>query len=452
MNWHISVDTGGTFTDCIAQSPAGKVEFIKVLSSGRIGGKVVGYSNNKLTLTLKSKLVTNLFKGYKCVFPSLNYQNLILNNDGQDQFELEEPIPEEYDIINTIVYLTANEEAPILAARLATNTPLDESLPKLLFRLGTTKGTNALLEGKGSATTLIVSKGFKDLLAIGTQQRPELFAINIIKRKSLTNTIIEVDEFIDANGQVETSLNAETINKCIDKLLISESESIAISLKNSYQNPQHEVALAKAIKSRTSHQVTCSAILYPAIKYLMRTETVVVNAYLSPILHEYFDNIASYIEKENIRVMTSAGALAKLDSFNAKDSLLSGPAGGIVGAAKAASDAGFAQVLTIDMGGTSTDVARYDHGYDYNSELTVGDAHLFSQTLAIETVAAGGGSICRVSDGRLIVGPESAAAMPGPACYGNNGPLTITDLNLLSGRVNADDFGIPLNENAAKKP
>ena len=214
-NWHISVDTGGTFTDCIARSPAGKTEFIKVLSSGRIGGKVINYNNNRLYIKLKSKVSTNLFVGYKCIFPSHNYQSLIINHDNQGHFELQEPIPAEHDISDTIVYLTADEEAPILATRLATNTLLTERLPNIKFRLGTTKGTNALLEGKGSATALIVSKGFKDLLAIGTQQRPDLFALNIIKRQTLTNTIIEVDEYIDANGNIVSQLNDDTITDCI---------------------------------------------------------------------------------------------------------------------------------------------------------------------------------------------------------------------------------------------
>ena len=448
-NWHISVDTGGTFTDCIAESPDGEIEFIKVLSSGRIGGKVLSYSHKEIFLELKSKISNNLFVGYQCIFPAFNYQNSIISHDDKGQFKLKDDLPEEYDFANTIVYLTANEEAPVLAARLATDTPLNKNLPGILFRLGTTKGTNALLEGKGSTTTLFVSKGFKDLLAIGTQQRPELFALNIIKRQSLPDSIIEVEESIDANGKIEIPLNDETIGHCLDQLLNTGAKSIAISLKNSYQNPQHEIMLAEALRTKTTNHITCSAILYPAIKYLTRTETAVVNAYLSPILNDYFDNIASYIDKSNIRVMTSAGALAKLDTFNAKDSLLSGPAGGIVGAAKAAATAGFEQVLCIDMGGTSTDVSRYDHGFDYNSEITVGDAHLFSQTLAIETVAAGGGSVCTINEGRLLVGPESAGAMPGPACYGNNGPLTITDLNLLSGRVDAEAFGLPLNKNAA---
>jgi 5-oxoprolinase (ATP-hydrolysing) len=448
--WHISVDTGGTFTDCIAVSPDGSVAFIKVLSSGRIGGTIVSSGLGELKIQLVNKIEVNFFAGYECTFPDFNHTNTILKHDKDGNFQLTRPIPSAIDFTNCIVYLTAHEQAPILAARLATNTPLTKKLPEIMFRLGTTKGTNALLEGKGSKTTLIVTKGFKDLLTIGTQQRPDLFALNIIKRKNLPETIIEIDEYINAEGKVEIPLKRKETENSVDKIFKAGSQSIAIALKNSYQNPKHELALVDVINSKKDTHVTCSSILYPAIKYLTRAETAVVNAYLSPILEEYFDDIASQIDKNSIRVMTSAGALAKLESFNAKDSLLSGPAGGIVGAAKVAERAGFQQVLTIDMGGTSTDVSRYNNGFDYNSELTIGNAHLFSQSLAIETVAAGGGSICSISEGRLLVGPASAGAMPGPACYGNNGPLSITDLNLLSGRINPDTFGIPLNETAAR--
>jgi 5-oxoprolinase (ATP-hydrolysing) len=449
-HWHISVDTGGTFTDCIAVSPVGTVAFIKVLSSGRIGGKILSSKQDKLKIQLVNRAQSNLFAGYECVFPDFDSTNTILRHDSNGNFQLANPIPDKIELTNSIVYLTAHEQAPVLAARLATNTPLAKKLPEIMFRLGTTKGTNALLEGKGSKTALIVSRGFKDLLTIGTQQRPELFALNIIKRKNLPEVIIEIDEYINVRGKVEIPLELKEIDAAVDKILKTGSKSVAIAFKNSYQNAQHELVLTRAIKSKANVHVTSSAILYPAIKYLTRAETAVVNAYLSPILEEYFKSIAKNIDKNNIRVMTSAGALAKLASFNAKDSLLSGPAGGIVGAAKVANRAGFDQILTIDMGGTSTDVSRYNNGFDYNSEINVGSAHLFSQSLAIETVAAGGGSICSISEGRLQVGPASAGAMPGPACYGNNGPLTITDLNLLSKRIDPNIFGIPLNESGAQ--
>jgi 5-oxoprolinase (ATP-hydrolysing) len=451
-NWQISVDTGGTFTDCIAVSPKGITKYIKVLSSGRVGGKIIRQIKpNSILLELKSVLERNLYQNYRCLIPAINWQSVVLQHDQAGNFELQEALPDKIDLEDLIVYITANEEAPILAARLATLTPVHKQLPAIDFRLGTTKGTNALLEGKGSATALIVTKGFKDLLAIGTQQRPDLFALNIVKRKSLPAIIIEVDEYTNAKGEIERTVQKSAAERCLEDLTKSGCTSVAIAFKNSYLNPDNEVSLAKALSSMHNLHITCSAKLFPAIKYLTRTETAVVNAYLSPVLDQYFKSIATLIGNQNIRVMTSAGALSKLTSFNAKDSLLSGPAGGIVGAAKTAIIAGLTRVLTIDMGGTSTDVSRYDNGFDYNTELTVGEAHLFTQTLAIETVAAGGGSICSINEGRLAVGPESAGALPGPACYGNNGPLTVTDLNLLSGRVDAATFGIPLDKEAANR-
>lgn len=451
--WQISVDTGGTFTDCIAIDPAGKKTLIKVLSSGMLGGRLENIlSSSKVALSLPIDFAEGLFTDYKLLIPSLDWQSVVSFNDANGHFELMDKLPET-TTIDELIYLTANEEAPILAARIATHKKLDEQLPKIDFRLGTTRGTNALLERKGSRTALVVTKGFKDLLEIGTQQRPDLFALNIIKRKILPQIIIEAEEVVNAQGEVEQALSPQEIDRIVDELETSNCDSVAIALKNSYINAIHEEQLTAAIGSSFEFHITGSAALYPAIKYLIRTETAVVNAYLAPIMESYLGRIAEHISREDIRVMTSSGALSKLTSFNPKDSLLSGPAGGIVGAANAAAAAadGFEQVLTIDMGGTSTDVSRYANGFDYVAELEVGDAHLFTQALAIETVAAGGGSICDLNDGRLIVGPDSAGAMPGPACYGNGGPLSVTDLNLLSGRVNPDDFAFPLNTEDAKK-
>jgi len=445
--WHISVDTGGTFTDCIAQTPKGEISYLKVLSSGRVGGIISAVkSNHSLSLALKSPLVTGLYTGYRIYLPTHSWNSIIAANDVKGIFEVKDALP--HNIDKAIVYLTADEEAPILAARLATLTPLNSNLPAIKFRLGTTKATNALLEGNGSATLLIVTRGFKDILKIGTQQRPNLFALNITKRPNLPQEVIEVCESVSADGEVEKLISEIEIKRCLNIIEDGSFSSVAISFKNSYQNAQNELKLAEAIKAQFNINIDCSATLYPAIKYLTRTETTVVNAYLSPTLLSYFENIGQHIKKDNIRVMTSAGTLAKLTSFKAKDSLLSGPAGGIIGAAKIAEFLGLKKVLTIDMGGTSTDVARYSGSYDYVSEITVGNAHLFAQTLAIETVAAGGGSICGLDDNRLTVGPASAGADPGPACYGNNGPLSITDLNLLSGRIDESAFNIPLDKDA----
>jgi 5-oxoprolinase (ATP-hydrolysing) len=448
--WEISVDTGGTFTDCITKGPDADISYIKVLSSGKVGGKATSkISNNQLLIEL-NYIDHNLYKGYHLDIPSANYNCLITNNTANGVFDTSTILPEMGS--EELIYIYANEQAPILAARIATRTQLSERLPEIKLRLGTTRGTNALLELKGGKTALLITKGFKDLLEIGTQQRPDLFALNIIKRKSLTNTIIEVDESIDRNGKIQKSINEAEILECIQRLKDSNIQSVAIAFKNSYQNNCHEVLASQLIQDALGPiPITCSALLYPAIKYLTRTETAVVNAYLTPVLNNYLDDIGKKISRENIKVMTSAGALSDLNSFNPKDSLLSGPAGGIVGAFAAASALNANKVLTIDMGGTSTDVSRIDNGYDTVSEIEVGNAHLFTQAIAIETVAAGGGSICSVEEGRLMVGPASAGASPGPACYGNKGPITVTDLNLLSGRVDTESFSFPLDTRAARE-
>ena len=348
--------------------------------------------------------------------------------------------------------LAGGEEAPILAARCATSTPLERTLPLINMRLGTTRGTNALLEHQGAKTALLITKGFKDLLKIGTQQRPDLFALAIEKPKQLPELVLEVNERIDSKGQVLHSLNNKDADKIIEVLTKQQIESIAVSFMNSYKNPIHEHEIAKKLTLAGFRFVSTSTRLFPAIKYLPRTETAVVNAYLSPIMELYLDNIQRALgENGNLKIMGSAGFLANPSHFEAKDSLLSGPAGGIVGAAQVAKQAGIDKCLTLDMGGTSTDVARYDGNFDYVYEIQIGAAHLFAQSMAIETVAAGGGSICSYNDVKLEVGPGSAGAYPGPTCYGNDGPLAVTDLNLLTGRIVPSHFGIPVIIEAAQK-
>ncbi len=450
--WQVSIDTGGTFTDCIAVSPQGHTRLLKVLSSGSLGARLVAVSgSSQLTLALRIPVIAGLFNGYTLALPQLGWQSRITDHDENGHFELQDEISAENIDKSAAVYLTAHEEAPLLALRLATLTPLDEPFPPVSLRLGTTRGTNALLEGKGARTALLVSKGFADLLAIGTQQRPDLFALNIQKPAPLPALVLEVDEAVDAQGRVIKEVDKGEIERHLQQIKQADCTAVAVALKNSYRNARHEELVANILEHDKGLHVSASARLFPAIKYLTRTETTVVNAYLAPVLNDYLQNIVRGLQQEDIRVMTSSGGLARLSHFHPKDSLLSGPAGGVVGAAAAARACGYEQVLTIDMGGTSTDVARYSGSYDYTSELRVGRAHLFSEALAIETVAAGGGSVCRLHDNRLEVGPQSAGARPGPACYGQGGPLTVTDLNLLSGRIDPQEFGFALDNEAAAK-
>ena len=224
----------------------------------------------------------------------------------------------------------------------------------------------------------------------------------------------------------------------------------AVALLHSYRNPQHEDRLAELLEELGFVHVSRSARVAPRIRILHRAETAVVNAYLAEAVEGYFRRVEAALADGGLRAMTSAGGLMRAAAFNPKDSLLSGPAGGVVGAAWAGLRSGFDRTLAFDMGGTSTDVSRFDGDYDYVFETRVGDARLLAPALAIATVAAGGGSICSFDGRQLRVGPESAGALPGPACYGAGGPLTLTDVNLLLGRLAAGRFEIPVEPAAAE--
>jgi 5-oxoprolinase (ATP-hydrolysing) len=344
--------------------------------------------------------------------------------------------------------ITANEEAPVLAMRMATNTGWNDLLPPIHLRLGFTKGTNALLEKKGAKVILLTTKGFADLPSIGTQQRPHLFQLDIPDPWLPFNRVMEVSERILADGQVLTALTDEEINRIVSELKDAKGDAIAISFLHAYKNPIHEEKMEKALLDAGFPYVSRSTSLSSALKWLPRMHTTLIDAYLNPLLMSYLTDIEKTLlsgcKDSTLQIMTSDGALVPLSLFHPKDSLLSGPAGGIVGAATLAKRSGFPKTLTLDMGGTSTDTARYDEKYDYRYHTVLDGLELQSPVLAIETVAAGGGSICYVEHGRLQVGPTSAGAYPGPACYGAGGPLTLTDVNLLLGKMDPACFSIPL--------
>jgi len=345
------------------------------------------------------------------------------------------------------------EEAPVLAARLVTGTAHGQALPAMALRLATTRGTNALLERRGARVALFVTRGFADLLEIGTQQRADLFALEVRKPAPLHQRVVEVDERVGAGGEVLREPDLAAVARAGEELLAAGIESAAVALLHSYAAPQHEGRVAATLRQAGIPRVAESAALAPLIKILPRAETAVVEAYLAPVLEEYLDGVAASLppgEDTSLHVMTSAGGLVRRDGFRAKDSLLSGPAGGVAGAARAGRMVGMTRLLGFDMGGTSTDVSRYDGDFEYVFEHRVGDARLVAPALAIETVAAGGGSICACDEGRLRVGPESAGARPGPACYGGGGPLTLTDVNLLLGFLDPDRFAIPVDPQAAE--
>lgn len=340
--------------------------------------------------------------------------------------------------------ITSNEEVPILAARLLTITPLNKKFPPLEMRLGSTRGTNAILERKGARTAFLVTQGFRDLLRIGNQQRPDLFALHVIKPAPLYDLVLEVDERIESDGRVLKPLSTSVIESIIRKLKKQNTESVAVALLNSYKNPAHEMALSQSLAASGFQCVSVSHALSSQIKILPRAETSVANAYLDPIIHTYVSGIQNRLSGGKLSIMTSAGSLVPSDSFFPKDSLLSGPAGGVVGAAHQATRSGVNKIIAFDMGGTSTDVSLYDGRFDYRFESRVGDFKILSPSLSVETIAAGGGSICDFDGHRFTVGPRSAGALPGPACYGSGGPLTITDVNVLLGRLDPENFAIPI--------
>jgi 5-oxoprolinase (ATP-hydrolysing) len=455
MTYEIYVDTGGTFTDCLGKDPEGNWTRRKVLSNGSLRGVTESWIDRKtLVISENWDLEQDIIRGYQ--FQLLKHKHEIsfiqCFDLEQNVLRLTKEVPKSLCQQNMSFEIRSIEEAPVLGARLITNTPLDLDLPKLHMKLGSTRGTNALLERKGADVVLFVTKGFRDILEIGNQQRPDIFALEVVKREMLYWQVVEIEERIDGRGNVIIPLNTTDFEKKLLKARRKGFSCAAICLLNSFINPVHEIELAGLLRRRGVSDISVSTDLSPLIKYVNRTETATVNAYLNPVLRNYLDNVKKSIHNGRVHVMTSAGGLVREEHFSAKDSLLSGPAGGVVGAVTIGKRNGMDHIISFDMGGTSTDVSRYDGHYDYRYDLEVGGAQIFSPALSIQTVAAGGGSLCYYDGFKLSVGPESAGANPGPACYGAGGPVTITDVNLLLGRLDPAAFGIPVfREEASQK-
>ncbi|TDB67039.1 hydantoinase B/oxoprolinase family protein [Arundinibacter roseus] len=449
-SWQILIDTGGTFTDCLGLDPAGKKHRIKVLSSSSLRGKITRKINPYVySFEAPWSYDSRLLEGYTLQIPSRNIQTKVLSIDYKNQIlTLEENIPA---LVNQDFDLTTHEEAPVLAIRLLTATPLGSTFPPIDLRLGTTIGTNALLERKGAKTLLITTKGFKDILPIGTQQRPHLFQLDIPTIPALQEEVFEINERIDALGNVLIPLNERELLRLRDFLIQNSFQSIAISLLNAYKNPSHEQAVADYLSKELTCPLSVSTSLSPNIHFLRRTQTTVVDAYLAPVIKSYLHNIESSLGSAAIQVMTSAGGLLGSEKYLAKDSLLSGPAGGMTAALSLAKQLGYRQLLTFDMGGTSTDTARFDDSLPLTYLTRINGMEIANPALAIETVAAGGGSVCWFDGFTLQVGPQSAGAKPGPACYGAGGPLTITDVNLLLSKLDTSQFEIPIQPTLAWK-
>jgi 5-oxoprolinase (ATP-hydrolysing) len=331
------------------------------------------------------------------------------------------------------------DDAAVAAIRQLTATPAGP-LPPLDIRIGTTIATNALLERKGKPVLLAITRGFGDALIIGTQDRPDIFARHIVRPPPLFAQVIEIDERVTHEGDVLVPLDLGTARTALTAAYANGLRAIAIVLMHGYRHTAHEAALADVAAEIGFTQISVSHRVGALAKLVGRGDTSVVDAYLSPVLRRYVEGLETALGGVEPLFMQSNGGLTPGRHFQGKDAILSGPAGGIVGMAETSRRAGFARVIGFDMGGTSTDVSLYAGRYERDNEAMVAGVRIRAPMLRIHTVAAGGGSICRYEDGRLAVGPASAGADPGPACYRRGGPLTITDCNVVLGKLQARHF------------
>ncbi|MCA1298984.1 hydantoinase B/oxoprolinase family protein [Stappia indica] len=375
--WDFWIDRGGTFTDIVARDPEGAIKAHKVLSEN----------------------------------------------------------PEAY------------RDAAIQGIRDLMGLSQDERIPAeqiAAVKMGTTVATNALLERKGDRTLLVTTKGFRDALEIGYQARPEIFAKEIIKPELLYERVVEVDERVRADGTIEATPDLAAVEKDLKAAYDSGIRSVAIVFMHAYAFPAHESQVAEVARRVGFPQVSVSHEVSPLMKLVGRGDTTVVDAYLSPILRRYVEQVAGELQLEGtgcrLMFMQSSGGLTAADLFQGKDAILSGPAGGVVGAVETSKMAGFDAMIGFDMGGTSTDVSHFNGEYERAFETEVAGVRMRAPMMMIHTVAAGGGSILHYRDGRFQVGPDSAGANPGPACYRRGGPLAVTDANVMVGKLRPDFF------------
>ena len=457
MSISVWADVGGTFTDCLIQNGTTQYE-TKVLSNGLVRTSVAsvihptriqtrnlpGMETDGFWLGAKLSTVAESGERQAGVVVTGQSSNTLTVNDSVTKLSK-----------GSLLELDAGLDAPVLATRLLLGIPLSQPLPPLDVRLGTTRGTNALLTRQGATTATLVTAGFADVLRIGEQDRPELFELAIQKPAPLTNRVVEVAERLDDKGNVLQPLDIASTVDTIAKLKEEGIESIAICLLHAHVNDQHERKIDQLAREAGFVDISRSSEVAPLIKLVSRAETTTLDAYLNPILAGYVSRIWGQFggpTRCRLRLMTSGGNLVTPKAFRGRDSILSGPAGGVVALGHVAQQAKTDVAIGLDMGGTSTDVSRFEGRVGRRYESRVAGVRVMTPMMDIETVAAGGGSICDYSDDqRLTVGPASAGADPGPACYGRGGPLTVTDVNLLLGRIPESRFPFPLDHAAAKQ-
>jgi 5-oxoprolinase (ATP-hydrolysing) len=457
--WQMAADTGGTFTDCHAVAPDGTQRRVKVLSTGKLRTTVVRAGGSQgITLKDKWEMPEGFFRGFSMRAVGDLKENAAAQHVITGSKDSAEGVvmictgahPSDF-FVGALVELFTEEAAPVLGARLLTKTAPWQIFPPMRFRLATTRATNALLERKGSRMALFITEGFGDLMLIGDQRRKELFALRHEPREVHYEAVCSVKERLDATGRSLAPVDKTDLRAQAATLVAKGITVAAVCLLHSDLNARHEQEVAEVLRSSGFTHVSLSSELAPFVRILPRAQSAVANAYLTGPMEQFIHDVARPLgEESSLSLMTSAGAIEPAERIRPKDLLLSGPAAGVLGALNAAKRFGHARVISFDMGGTSTDVARLNGALGYRFHQQVGGITLFTPSVAIETVAAGGGSICAWTPSGLTVGPHSAGSDPGPACYGKGGPLTITDVNLLLGRFDPARAPIPLREAAAE--
>ncbi|MBW7906263.1 MAG: hydantoinase B/oxoprolinase family protein [Phycisphaerae bacterium] len=458
------IDVGGTFTDCILCGPDGALRTHKLLSSGVYRGAAArGSSAERVIDPQRRDDPPGFFAGWRIALRVDGgwLESRVAAGPGARAtgvggvLWLDPPLAAPPPV-GALYELSCGLDAPVIGARWLLGAARGQALPAIDLRLGTTRGTNALLERKGAATALGLTAGLGDLVRIGYQARPRLFDLHIRLGTPLYREVVEIAERVAADGRVLRALDEEAVLRDLCAARERGVESLAVCLLNSYRNPGHERSVARLARRAGFEYVALSSELSPEQRVVPRAETAIVDAYLGPITARYVSELRAGLPTASIRMMTSAGSLVRAADFRAKDSILSGPAAGVVGAAASAAAVGCERLIALDMGGTSTDVSRFDGEFERRGELLIEDAETGGHTrvrapvLAIETIAAGGGSLCGFDGVKPTVGPDSAGAAPGPACYGRGGPLCLTDVNLLLGRLPEPYFPMPLDRGAAE--
>ena len=516
-NWQFFIDVGGTFTDVVARRPDGELVTHKLLSSGVVRG-VVEHGSTPTCIQDSRRIddPENFWTGYHITLlaagdesgiagcgssrdplaaagPKRSRARVTEFDCDSGQLILETPLrtdqpadhrpprPRKLDWAaeGEPYELTGGEEAPLLAIRYLMGIGLHDSIGPVDVRLGTTRATNALLERKGASVAFVTTKGFGDILKIGNQDRPKLFELNIRKRDELAACVVEIDERISAGGEVLRKPDDKEVRAKLEQIRAAGIEAVAICLLHAHTNPVHEKLVAAVAESVGFGDISVSSRVARLERMVPRGDTTVVDAYLSGVLRDYWAALRRSMPEARLKLMTSSGGLVAATQTAgssrggstppATSFILSGPAGGVVGCAHTARQAGFSKTIGFDMGGTSTDVSRIDEpppliassrdggepppappkrgleGVEYQYETVKAGVRIMTPMLAVETVAAGGGSVCAFDGQKLTVGPHSAGADPGPACYGRGGPLTVTDMNVFLGRVVPDYFPFRLD-------